>query len=79
MTTITLEYAAPMIKEAASEDYQPIFANKGAGASIEAQAKVAGVKENAGARGPAENGGAGTAMRNAASPYSWTAEAEATA
>ena len=46
MTTITLEYAAPMIKEAASEDYQPIFANKGAGTSVEAQAKLAGVQEN---------------------------------
>ena len=31
MTTITLEYAGPMIKEAASEDYTPIFANKGTG------------------------------------------------
>ncbi len=28
MTTITLEYASPMIDEAASEDYTPIFANK---------------------------------------------------
>ena len=28
MTTITLEYAAPIIKEAAAEDYTPIFANK---------------------------------------------------
>lgn len=28
MTTITLEYAAPMIQEAASEDYTPIFSNK---------------------------------------------------
>ena len=31
MTTITLEYAGPMIQEAASEDYTPIFANKGTG------------------------------------------------
>ena len=31
MTTITLEYAAPMIQEAAAEDYTPIFANKTAG------------------------------------------------
>jgi len=31
MTTITLEYAAPMIQEAAAEDYTPIFANKIAG------------------------------------------------
>ncbi len=28
MTTITLEYASPMIQEAANEDYTPIFANK---------------------------------------------------
>ena len=28
MTTITLEYASPMIEEAANEDYTPIFANK---------------------------------------------------
>ncbi len=28
MTTITLEYANPMIQEAASEDYTPIFSNK---------------------------------------------------
>ncbi|MCA9419384.1 MAG: universal stress protein UspA, partial [Nitrospira sp.] len=31
MTTITLEYSSPMIQEAASEDYTPIFANKTAG------------------------------------------------
>ncbi len=31
MTTITLEYSAPMIQEAAAEDYTPIFANKTAG------------------------------------------------
>ncbi len=30
MTTITLEYAFPMIDEAANEDYTPIFANKDA-------------------------------------------------
>ena len=32
MTTITLEFAKPYIDEAASEDYTPIFANKGTGA-----------------------------------------------
>jgi hypothetical protein len=31
ITTISLEYAAPMIQEAAAEDYTPIFANKTAG------------------------------------------------
>ena len=28
MTTITLEYASPMIQEAANEEYTPIFTNK---------------------------------------------------
>ena len=37
MTTITLEYAAPDDQEAASEDYTPIFANKGTGTAPEAQ------------------------------------------
>src|SRR5438132_9706942 len=32
MTTITLEFAKPHIDEAASEEYTPIFANKGTGA-----------------------------------------------
>ena len=32
MTTITLEYAKPHIDEAASEEYTPIFTNKGTGA-----------------------------------------------
>jgi hypothetical protein len=74
MTTITLEYAAPMIKEAASEDYQPIFANKGAGTSSEAQAKLAAVQEN-GAHETVTQG-IGNDQTEAA-PYSWTAEAQA--
>src|SRR6478736_627995 len=72
MTTITLEYAAPMIKEAASEDYQPIFANKGAGTSVEAQAKLAEVQENG--THVTQDGGNGHAE---SSPYSWTGEAQA--
>src|SRR5205814_9110429 len=49
MTTITLEYAKPHIDEAASDEYTPIFANKGPGAfpqngvaqaSLEADASV---------------------------------------
>src|SRR5947208_13839948 len=40
MTTITLEYAAPMIKEAAAEDYTPIFANKGAATAPSTEAKL---------------------------------------
>ena len=46
MTTITLEYAGPMIKEAADEDYTPIFANKGTGTDSEAAAKVNAVNGN---------------------------------
>jgi hypothetical protein len=69
MTTITLEYAAPMIKEAASEEYEPIFANKGAGTSADAQAKLASVEANAGSQG--ENG------HPEADRYSWTSEAQA--
>jgi nucleotide-binding universal stress UspA family protein len=79
MTTITLEYAAPMIQEAASEDYTPIFANKGTGASTEAQATVAAVTNDTnGATVPHENGrGNGHAAEPApASPYTWTPEAQ---
>jgi hypothetical protein len=70
MTTITLEYAAPMIKEAADEDYQPIFANKDAGTSQEAEAKLA---EAANGTGHAN----GNSQAEAASPFTWTAEAQA--
>ncbi|WP_447973637.1 universal stress protein [Nitrospira sp. Kam-Ns4a] len=69
MTTITLEFAAPMIKEAAAEDYTPIFANKGAGVSLEAQAKLAAVTAPT-----AQGGGAGPAPQP--SPYTWTPEAQ---
>jgi nucleotide-binding universal stress UspA family protein len=40
MTTITLEYAAPMIREAAAEDSTPIFANKGTGIDAGAAALI---------------------------------------
>ncbi|MGH7487257.1 MAG: PCP reductase family protein, partial [bacterium] len=79
MTTITLEYAAPMIQEAASENYTPIFANKGTGASTEAQATVAAATNGAtGATVSHENGrGNGHAVEPApASPYTWTSEAQ---
>jgi len=73
MTTITLEYAAPMIKEAADEDYQPIFANKDTGTSQEAEVKLAAV-----ANGTNGNGqGNGNGHVEAASPYTWTADAQA--
>jgi hypothetical protein len=81
MTTITLEYAAPMIQEAASEDYTPIFANKGTGASTEAQATVAATTNGTnGATTSHENGhenGNGEAAEPApASPYTWSPDAQ---
>ncbi|MFO0699244.1 MAG: universal stress protein [Nitrospira sp.] len=66
MTTITLEYAAPMIKEAASEDYTPIFSNKGTGTAPAAEGMLAAANGN-GTTGHSENG----------SPYTWTSEAQA--
>ena len=66
MTTITLEYAAPMIKEAAAEDYTPIFSNKGNGTSPVAEATLAE------ATGNGSNGHV-----DATSPYTWTDEAQA--
>ena len=79
MTTITLEYAASMIQEAASEDYTPIFANKGTGASTEAQATVAAATNGTtGATAPQENGhGNGNAhAEEPASAYTWLPEAQ---
>jgi nucleotide-binding universal stress UspA family protein len=79
MTTITLEYAAPMIQEAASEDYTPIFANKGPGASSAAQASVAAATSGTnGAISMDENGqGNGHAAEPfPAVPYSWLPEAQ---
>ncbi len=46
MTTITLEYAAPTIEEAASEDYTPIFANKAPSNGESAMDKDANVEKN---------------------------------
>jgi hypothetical protein len=81
MTTITLEYAAPMIQEAASEDYTPIFANKGTGASTEAQATVAAATNGTtGTNAPHENGhgnGNGHVAEPVLAPaYTWTPEAQ---
>jgi hypothetical protein len=66
MTTITLEYGAPMIKEAAAEDYTPIFANKGTGTAPCAETAVA-----------AATGNGGQTPAPAPSPYTWTPEAQA--
>jgi nucleotide-binding universal stress UspA family protein len=71
MTTITLEYAAPMIKEAAAEDYTPIFANKGTGTGV-APSMGPATETKPGA----SNGGNGGSQMSAPSPYSWTPEAQ---
>ena len=66
MTTITLEYAAPMIKDAASEDYTPIFSNKGTGTSPASETTLT-----------ATNGNGSNSHVEAASPDTWTDEAQA--
>ncbi|MBS0181615.1 MAG: universal stress protein [Nitrospira sp.] len=66
MTTITLEYAAPMIKEAAAEDYTPIFSNKGTGTSAAAEAAPT-----------ATAGNGSNSHGESTSPYTWTDEAQA--
>jgi len=55
-----------MIKEAAAEDYTPIFSNKGTGTSSVAEATLA-----------AANGNGSDGHVEAASPYTWTTEAQA--
>lgn len=80
MVTITLEYAAPMIQEAADEDYTPIFANKGTGASTKAETTVAAATNGKnGVTASHENGHSNGNEQSAesaiASPYSWTTEA----
>ena len=71
MTTITLEYAAPMIQEAAAEDYTPIFANKGTGTAPEPA-----VAETNGTSAPTPNGNGTSEPETAASPYTWTPDAQ---
>ena len=73
MTTITLEYASPTIKEAAAEDYTPIFANKGTGTAPEATAAMNPENGN-GHTGDAPPESAAPAS---ASPNQWTPEAQA--
>lgn len=67
MTTITLEYAAPMIKDAAAEDYTPIFSNKGAGTSPGAEATLEAAQAN---------GKSGNGQTDAHSRYTWTDDAQ---
>jgi nucleotide-binding universal stress UspA family protein len=71
MTTITLEYAAPMIKEAASEDYTPIFSNKGTGTAPAAEGMLTA------ANGNGTNGNGTNGHTESSSPYTWTSEAQA--
>jgi hypothetical protein len=71
MTTITLEYAAPMIQEAAAEDYTPIFANKGTGTAPEPA-----VAETNGTSAHTPNGNGTSEPETAASPYTWTPDAQ---
>ncbi len=73
MTTITLEYCAPMIKEAAAEDYTPIFGSKGTGTSPEAVAQLAAEPGNGHATGES----AEQEQSNTPSSYTWTPEAQA--
>jgi hypothetical protein len=67
MTTITLEYAAPMIKEAASEDYTPIFSNKGTGTAPAAEGMLTAANGN----------GTNGHDAGSTSPYTWTSDAQA--
>ena len=75
MTTITLEYAAPMIQEAASEEYSPIFANKGAGISADAEALLRSTNGTNGSTSDSQD----LKVEPAApvDPYVWTADAQA--
>ncbi|HZS11489.1 MAG TPA: universal stress protein [Nitrospirales bacterium] len=70
MTTITLEYAAPMIQEAAAEDYTPIFANKGTGTAPQSN----GGNGNGNGNGNGAHGG--SHMTSPTPSFSWTAEAQ---
>lgn len=79
MTTVTLEFAAPMIKEAASEDYRPIFSNKGTGTSSAAEVLLGIKKEEPSQTGhnarPSEEA---TTTHSPSDPvYTWTPEAQA--
>ena len=74
MTTITLVYAASMIKEAAAEDYTPIFANKGTGTSAAAEATLAASNVNGSNGHDAHENGNDHAEPT--SPYTWTTEAQ---
>jgi hypothetical protein len=70
-----------MIQEAASEDYNPIFANKGTGASSEAQATVAAATNGANGATALHENGHGSGIGHAAepvpaTPYTWMPDAQ---
>lgn len=67
MTTVTLEYAAPMIDEAAAEDYTPIFANKSPVSAGSEQTSVQNSPDNGQMKNVTHTG--------PDSPYTWEAEA----
>jgi hypothetical protein len=77
MTTITLEYAGPMIKEAASEEYTPIFANKGTGTApnVEEASLEAASNGTNGDHGGNGSNGVGSPQADPESAYTWTPEA----
>ncbi|MFN3680691.1 MAG: universal stress protein [Nitrospira sp.] len=79
MTTVTLEFAAPMIKEAASEDYRPIFSNKGTGTSSEAEALLGLKTEEPSQLSNGTRSSEETAANELSPPpiYTWTPEAQA--
>jgi len=66
MTTITLEYANPMIQEATAEDYTPIFSNKTPSQTIKGEQNILNVKGQNGNKEEEET---------SLSPYSWEPEA----
>lgn len=66
MTTITREYADPMIQEAASEEYTPIFGNKGSGTGPAAESSEE----------PPPSKGESSEASVPPSPYTWTPEAQ---
>lgn len=73
MTIITLEYAGPMIQEAASEDYTPIFANRGTGTPSEAAVMFSDSDRNGAGHGTGE----AREPEQPASSYNWTPDAQA--
>ncbi len=75
MTTITLEYAGPTIKEAASEEYTPIFGNKGSGTSPEALKKLEEQSGNGTSAENAPQAAESSDQTSSDSPYTWTPEA----